>query len=657
MPTVPFGRWPSPLTAAQAAAGKTSLSDLCSDGTSLYWLESRPTDGGRVVFVQAGTGGTDPADISPPAVSIRSRVHEYGGGAVCLVPHRAAGAFAYVDLADQRVWLVDGPGAAPVALTPAPAEGLTHNHGGLGASADGRWVLAVREVHDPGQARPRRSVVALGTTADASNFHVVCTLAEGHDFYGAPRMNPAGTAVATVVWDHPDLPWDASALVVTPLVEESDPATGAALLVAGPAPFTVAGGPGESVGQPRWRGDGSLLFVSDRQGWWQPHTHPGVPGAGAATALTNFEAEFHGPDWGLGQATMAERTDDHGVLARATSGGRDSLVALDATDPGAPPRTLAQPCVAITGVCAHAGGLALVGAGTDGPSEVWILPAPLGGEVRRLRAERPALPTADVSVGEPFTLVGRSGRAVHGVLFPPAAGDTQGPEGRRPPLIVHCHGGPTGAAGSGFDLTLQYFTSRGFAVAAVDYAGSTGYGRAYRCALWGQWGVADAEDCVDAARHLAGQGRVDAARTVIRGGSAGGFTALNALAAGDAFAAAVILYGVTDLLGLAASTHDFEAHYLDRLVGPLPASRARYEARSPVHRAAEIRGSVLLLQGTDDPVVPPAQAERLRDAMVAAGRRCVVRFFEGEAHGFRRAETLVACLEEELAFYRDELKL
>ncbi len=327
-------------------------------------------------------------------------------------------------------------------------------------------------------------------------------------------------------------------------------------------------------------------------------------------------------------------------------------------DPEAPPRTLAQPCVAIVAVCAHAGGLAFIGAGTDSPSEVWILPTPFGTEPpRQLRTERPVLSKTGVSVGEPFSLVGRSGRAVHGVLFPPASATTRGPEDRRPPLIVHCHGGPTSAAGSGFDITLQYFTSRGFAVAAVDYAGSTGYGRAFRCALWGQWGVADAEDCVDAAPASGRAGRVDGARLAIRGSSAGGFTALNALAAGGGFAAAATRYAVTDLLGLAASTHDFEAHYLDRLVGPLPASRALYEARSPVHRAAEITGSVLLLQGTDDPVVPPGQAELLRNAMVAAGRRCVVRFFEGESHGFRRAETLVACLEEELAFYRAELNL
>jgi dipeptidyl aminopeptidase/acylaminoacyl peptidase len=263
----------------------------------------------------------------------------------------------------------------------------------------------------------------------------------------------------------------------------------------------------------------------------------------------------------------------------------------------------------------------------------------------------------DVSVGEPFSLAGRSGRPVHGLVYAPTLEGTMGPPGVAPPLVVVCHGGPTSSVGAGFDVVTQYFTSRGFAVAAVDYAGSSGYGRSFRCSLWGLWGVADSEDCVDAALHLAARELVDPARMAIRGSSSGGLTALNALAAGECFAAAVTWYGVTDLLALAASTHDFEAHYMDRLVGPLPESRETYEARSPTRRAAEIHGSVLLLQGLDDLVVPPAQTRQLHDALQAEGRHCEVRYFEGEGHGFRRADTLVTALEEELAFYRRELRL
>jgi dipeptidyl aminopeptidase/acylaminoacyl peptidase len=309
--------------------------------------------------------------------------------------------------------------------------------------------------------------------------------------------------------------------------------------------------------------------------------------------------------------------------------------------------------------------VAYLGTPVDGPSTVYLVAPLIHGhqrpEARALRADgastAPVLAGPNISVGEPFSLTGWAGRPVYGVFYAPALGGTGGPPGSRPPLIVACHGGPTGSAGRGFDVVVQYFTSRGFAYAAVDYAGSTGYGRAYRCSLWGQWGVADAQDCASAAQHLASSGRVDPDQMAVRGSSSGGLTALNALAAGDGFAAAVAWYGVTDLLGLAAGSHDFEARYLDRLIGPLPGSRELYQSRSPIGQAARLEGSVLLLQGTEDPVVPPAQAEALRETLAAAGRHCVVRLFEGEGHGFRRSETLVAALEEELAFYRRELGL
>jgi dipeptidyl aminopeptidase/acylaminoacyl peptidase len=320
---------------------------------------------------------------------------------------------------------------------------------------------------------------------------------------------------------------------------------------------------------------------------------------------------------------------------------------------------LAQPCVSIAALCAHGKGFALIGGTPDAPSNVWLVEP--GAPPRALRpapvfAGNPAPDT--FARGEPFTLTGRSGRPVYGTLYRPAGGGDSGhAEGGPPPLITWCHSGPTSAGQPGLDLTLQFFTTRGFAVACVDYAGSSGYGRAYRNALWGQWGVADAEDCLDAARHLAERGDIDAGRMAVRGGSAGGMTALNALAAGEGFGACTASYAVTDLLRLAATTHDFEAHYTDRLIGPLPEAQELFVERSPLSRAAAMTGAVLLLQGTDDAVVPPAQAERMRDALVAAGTPCDLHFFEGEGHGFRRADTLTACLEAELSFYLAELHL
>jgi acetyl esterase/lipase len=659
-----YGRWTSPLTAGDVARGKVSLAELCSDGAALYWLESRPEENGRVVFVRAGADG--PRDHSPAGVSIRSRVHEYGGGAVCLVPGGAAGDFAYVDQSDQRVWLCNSPSAAargsasPRPLSQGGPEGVAYRHGGLSATADGRWVLAVREAHVDGGGPPQRSIVALSTFSHKPS---ESTLLDGHDFFGAPCLDAAAARLAVVVWEHPNMQWDASSLVVLQLGRAGSPDPDDDALVPTGTPWVVAGGPDESIGQPAWQRDGTLRFVSDRRGWWQPYVHPGTPEATATAALlTDAEAEFHGPDWALGQRTLAELPDGT-IVARRTSAGRDAVVCLR---PGKAPEEVAQPCVSIAALCAHGDGIALLGSTTDSPSNVWMIepiePTAPPRPIRRPPAAA-ALHPEDLGPAEPFAVTGRTGRALHGTLYRPRRHrppDTAAPEPTDttpPPLITWCHSGPTSACQPGLDLTLQFFTTRGFAVACVDYAGSTGYGRHYRLALWGQWGVADAEDCLDAARHLAGRGDVDPDRMAVRGGSAGGMTALNALAAGEGFKACTALYAVTDLLGLAATTHDFEAHYTDSLIGLLPEARHLFVERSPVSRAAAMTGAVLLLQGTDDAVVPPAQAERMRDALVAAGTPCDLRFFEGEGHGFRREDTLAACLEAELAFYLEVLRL
>jgi dipeptidyl aminopeptidase/acylaminoacyl peptidase len=643
MSTAGYGRWASPLAATDVARAKSSLSGLCSDGRSLYWLESRPADGGRVVLVRSDGAGA--VDHSPAGVSIRSRVHEYGGGAMCLVSGWAEGAFAYVDQTDQRVWVCErgAPSASPRPLSDEAPPGEQHRHGGLGATADSRWILAVREVHATGAARPLHRVVALAVDPEAEPAETV--LFEGRDFYGGAVVNRGGDRVAVVAWDHPDMPWDAGEL----LVHAVDPGSMAPM----GEPVLVAGGPGESVGQPAWQGDGRLCFVSDRRGWWQPFVADPATGA-LAGPVVGEEAEFHGPDWVLGQATVAELPDGTLVLRR-TAAGRDDLVAVDP----ATGRTeeVSQPCVAIGAVCAHGEGVALVGATPDAPPAVWVWRPGAGAAPLEPRATAVAgFALGNVARGEPFSLRGRSGRRVFGTLYRPTLAGADSADGT-PPLVVWCHGGPTSSCQAGLDLTVQFFTTRGFAAACVDYAGSSGYGRAYRNALRGLWGVADAEDCLDAALHLADRGDVDRRRMAIRGGSAGGLTALNALASGEGFSACVSWYGVTDLMGLVATTHDFEARYTDRLIGPLPGAEALYEERSPVNRAGSMAGSVLLLQGTEDPVVPPQQAERLRDALATAGRPCELVFFEGEGHGFRRAETLVACLEAELAFYLSELGL
>jgi dipeptidyl aminopeptidase/acylaminoacyl peptidase len=637
------------------AAGKVSLSEVASDGHGIYWLESRPSDGGRVVCVRASRDGDGWKldDISPPGSNIRSRVHEYGGGAWCLVPGHGPGAFAYVDMGDQRVWFVGGVGMAAVALTDETPAGERWAHGGLCASTDGDFVLSVRERHGAGGERPVRCIVALGARPQTAGTTAVL---EGHDFFGAPALDGAGRRLVCAVWDHPDMQWDASAVVVAAVERHSGGDSGTVTLVPTGERWTVAGGPVESVGQPQWQGDGSVRFVSDRRGWWQPYRHSGNDDGLPPVPLSDEAAEFHGPDWPLGLTTMAELGDGR-VVARRSRDGIDALVVLPAT-PGGASTTLAQPCVAISALCRHADGVAFIGATRQEPATVWVTADVGEGGAQAVRP-RPAgsLPADDVSVGEPFEVTGHSGRPVYGMFYAPRLAGTEGPPGARPPLVVAVHGGPTSAASAGFDTVTQFFTTRGFAFATVDYAGSTGYGRDYRCSLWGQWGVFDAEDCVDAARSLADSGRVDGARMAIRGGSSGGLTALNALLVPDGFGAAASWYGVTDLADLAASTHDFEARYTDRLVGVLPEAAEVYRQRSPVHRAAELNGAVLLLQGTEDAMVPPSQAEGMRDALVAAGRPCRIHFFEGEGHGFRRADTLQAAYEAELAFYEDVFHL
>jgi dienelactone hydrolase len=651
----PYGQWPSPLTAGQVAAGRRSRSGLATDGDALYWLESRPEDGGRQVLVRAVPGGR-PEDVSPAGTSVRSRVHEYGGGAYCLLP--AAGSVAYVDQADQRVYRLD-PGRPPVALTPPPPAGTEWRHGDL--SAAGQWVLAVREVHAGGTVRRAIVAVALDgappdTALDGGPGEVVppdevTVLVDGREFFAAPRARSGPDAVvAWVCWDHPDMSWDASELWVGDLVAGPDgrPAVTGSRRVAG-GRAAVAGPDDESVGQPTWLADGSLLFVSDAGGWWQPWRWAPAEGA---RRLVDDAAEYHGPDWQLGQATLAELADGR-IACRRRHAGVDQVGTIAAA--GGPFEPLDQPCVAVDAVVGHRGRAAWLGATAAAAPTVWwdgpTGPSPCvdGGPA--------LLDPADVAAAEPFELAGRNGRTVHGLFYRPALRGVRGPDGDRPPLVVFCHGGPTGNAGAGFDPVVQLFTTRGFAVAAVDYAGSTGYGRDYRRALWGEWGVADVDDCVDAARQLAADGLVDGARLAIRGGSAGGLTALAALVRSDTFAAAASWYGVTDLLALAASTHDFEARYLDRLVGPLPAAAAEYRRRSPVHRVDEIDAAVLVLQGLDDPVVPPSQATAMVDALVERGRRCEYLAFPGEAHGFRRAETTEAALRAELAFYQEVLGL
>jgi dipeptidyl aminopeptidase/acylaminoacyl peptidase len=621
-------------------------------GDACWWTEGRPHEGGRQVVMRLRRG-VEPEEMSPPGVNIRSEVHEYGG-----VAFWAEGdGLICINAGDKALWWLE-PEKRPERLTPPAPRGETHRYGDVRTVAGGRWLVCVRERHHGDVVDDE--IVAV----DRLRRVTPAVLCSGRDFYAAPRPSPDGRRLAFVAWDHPNMPWDGSELWVADLDLPEAGRVGHRPGLAG-TPSCIAGGPDESVGQPTWAGE-DLWFVSDRFDWWQPYRW----GAGVtAERMCSEEAEFHEPDWVLGQATLDFRHDGH-LVCRFRRDGRDRVGILD---PATGALTeVAQPCVTIAGLrCRGAGaeqdivvlgstatepgGIHAVAAGPVGADPEGTGPEEAGPEVALYRPAGAPLDVAWVSVPREIRFPTVVGIEASLLFHPPHGPGLSGPEGTLPPLVVVCHGGPTSGAEPGFNASVQMWSTRGVAVAVVDYRGSSGHGRAFRRLLDGQWGVADAEDCMAAARFLADKGLVDGGAMVIKGSSAGGLTALRSLVAGGPFVAAVVSYGVTDLSALAADTHKFESHYTDRLVGPLPEAAAVYEERSPACHPERIEGAVLLLQGSKDPIVPPDQAERMAKALESRGLRCDKVVFEGEGHGFRRADTLTRCAELEIAFVREVL--
>jgi dipeptidyl aminopeptidase/acylaminoacyl peptidase len=559
-------------------------------------------------------------------------VHEYGGAAwwVC------GGVLWFTDWADQRLYRL-APGGEPEPITPEPGAPRADRYADGDVAPDGATIVCVRERHaGPSAADVHNEVVRLA--ADGLSEPEV--LVSGPDFVAAPRLSPDGGTLAWLQWDHPSMPWDDTQLVVRDLATGED--------------TVVAGGPGESVLEPRFEPDGSLLFLSDRTDWW--NLYRWTPGADIAPVV-RLDAEIGEPAWVFGSARYARLEDGRVVYAR-WQGGRDGL-AVRQTD-----GTLADldlPFSAIGAVRAAGPDAVVVVAGSPtaepGVHRVDVATS----AVETLRAPRDlGLDPAQIAVPEHITFDSVDGagarRRAHAQFYPPVSADSRGPAAELPPLLVQIHGGPTSAATPMLNIGVQYWTSRGFAVVDVDYGGSTGYGRAYRQELLGEWGVIDVADCLAAARRLAELGSVDGNRLCIRGGSAGGFTTLAALARGDTpFAAGADHFGVADLEALAADTHKFESRYLDRLVGPYPQARDVYVQRSPIHHVERFTRPLIVLQGAEDEVVPPNQSEMIVDALRARGTPVAYLLFEGEQHGFRRAENIRRALDAELSFYAQVL--
>jgi len=620
--SAPYGSWRSPVTAELLARGGVDLSWLTASGDTLYWIEGRPQEGGRDVLVRRTPDGRI-TDVIPRELNARTRVHEYGGGAVAV-----RGATAVLsNFADQRLYRVDGE-AVPVAITAEPPTPSAHRYADGVIAPDGATLVCVRERHEASEVV--NEIVSLPLDGSA----LPRVLVSGHDFFSTPRLSPDGRALAWLAWDHPNMPWDGSELFVAELRRDGALGDGR----------RVAGAREESIFQPQWSPDGTLHFVSDRTGWWNLYRERG----GTVTPIAPMEAEFGLPQWVFGLSTYT-----------FLGGGRiacfyvkDGLRHLAIVDPDArgvidmaPRFTFVAYPTRIGDRIAFIGGSA-----TEAPAVVVLDPNTGAHEVVR-RSLAYDIDPAYVSAAQPIEFPTEGGRSAHALYYPPRSPDFAAADGERPPLLVLSHGGPTSMTPAVLQPAIQYWTSRGFAVVDVNYGGSTGYGREYRERLNGQWGVVDLADCVNAARSLAGSGRVDGRRMAIRGGSAGGYTTLCALVFTDVFATGASYYGVADLAALARDTHKFESRYLDRLVGPYPEAAQTYRARSPVHFFDRLERPLIVFQGLDDKVVPPSQAEMLVDALRRKGLPFAYVAFAGEGNGFRRAENIKRSTEAELFFY------
>ena len=622
-------------------AGASTPGEIRCDGADIWWSESRPDEGGRIQLVCRTPDGAR-SDVLPEGCSARTRVHEYGGGAWAV----AGRTTAFVDFDDQRVKLLESSGvgerARPMPISPEPPARHGLRYADLLLDPEGKRVIAVRERHRP-DGDVINDVVALpldGSAVDDPT--AIDVLAEGADFYASPTLEPSGTRLAFLQWNLPNMPWDATELVVR------DTATG--------HENVVAGGADESVVAPQWAPDGSLTFSTDRTDWWNPYRWDRT--TGDVVALASVEAEIGGPLWVFGLRYLAWLPDGR-FACSLTSGGVDHL-AVSAGD-GTAPTVIDTSFTHLSQVVAGPDGRVLVIAGTPvDESAPYLVTLPGGAHgspiIERLRPARDlklgADPSGWFSVPKSVTVPTTDDAVAHAVIYPPVNPDVDATEAETlPPLLVLTHGGPTSAVRTQLTLTVQFWTSRGFCVADVNYRGSTGYGRAYRNELRGQWGIADVADCVAVARHLANAGVVDPTRLAIRGGSAGGFTTLAALTFHDTFTAGASSYGIADLEVLAADTHKFEARYLDSLVGPWPDAAAIYRARSPIYHLDGLTCPVAIFQGAEDEIVPPNQAELIVDAVRAKGLPYAALTFAEEGHGFRRAPNIVRALEGELWFF------
>lgn len=615
----PYGSWKSPITADLVGGGEIGLEQLRIDGHDIYWIERRAQEGGRKVIVRRSAIG-DLADVTPTGFNARTRVHEYGGGDYAV----ANRTIIFSNFSDQRLYLqpMDAP-ARP--LTPIGAQryadGLLDRRRNL--------YYTVREDHS-GDGEAVNAVVALDIESVSGGTVVL----SGNDFYASPRLGPDGSQLAWLSWNHPNMPWDGTELWLAQL--NGDGSVGERRC--------IAGGPNESICQPQWSPDGTLHFVSDRTGWWNLYRWRD----NQIEALCPMEAEFGQPQWTFGGSLYGFASERH-IVCSYTKNGIDHLATLNTAT-----KTLEDielPYSAISQVRVAANRVVFIAASATVTSAVVALDLATR-QFRVLRRSRDStVDSGYLSDARAIEFPTSHDLTAHGHFYAPKNRDYAGPADENPPLLVMSHGGPTSASSAALKYSIQYWTSRGIAVLDVNYGGSSGYGRAYRERLSGRWGIVDVDDCANGARYLAERGEVDGNRLAIRGGSAGGYTTLCALTFRDVFKAGASHYGISDLEALVKDTHKFESRYCDKLIGPYPGRRDLYLERSPIHFTEKLNCPMIIFQGLEDKVVPPNQAEKMVEAVRAKKLPVAYLTFEGEQHGFRKADNIRRVLEAELYFY------
>ena len=622
--TAPFGSWKSPVTSELIVSEAIKLGQLCVDGHDIYWVEGRPTEEGRNVIIRRSQNN-DTNDLTPKPFNVRTRVHEYGGGA-----YRVSQGTAYFsNYSDQRIYRQSQKEHEPQPIT----AGGPYRYADYVFDQHRNRLVGIREDHSVPEREPTNAIVTISLDTN-SQIAYGQILVQGNDFYASPRLSPNGQQLAWLTWNHPNMPWDGTELWL------ADIQTDGSLC----QPRCIAGGEEESIFQPEWSPTGILHFISDRTGWWNLYRiEDDQP-----KNLNPMEAEFGEPQWVLGLSTYTFESPDH-LICTYTQKGQWYLGRLDVE---AKTFTLFNlPYTEFDSIHVATNHVYCTASSPTEPNSIVQINL-TSHEITVIRDSLNSPITQEyLSIPMPIEYPTDEGKHAHAFFYPPHNADYAAPLNERPPLIVKSHGGPTGSCGQAFNLMIQYWTSRGFGVVDVNYGGSTGYGREYRERLNGQWGVVDVADCVNAVSFLIHRGEVDPKRVAITGGSAGGYTTLCALTFHDIFTGGSSYYGVSDLEALVHDTHKFESRYLDRLVGPYPEKQERYHQRSPIHFVERLSCPVILFQGLEDKVVPPNQAEKMVQALREKNLPVAYVAFEGEQHGFRKAKNIKRVLDAELYFY------